>query len=117
VQQSPVRSRTLRAMFIGPQGIRSGWSMLIFLAILMAPVLVTRVPVNHLLRYMKRKQVLEARGLRSSASLLVLVATAIMAKIEKRPVPSYGFMGERRLLRLVLGIAGGIAALSALGWL
>jgi hypothetical protein len=40
-----------------------------------------------------------------------------MAKIEKRPVPSYGFMGERRLLRLALGIAGGIAALSALVWL
>jgi hypothetical protein len=46
--------------------------------------------------------------------VVVLVATAIMAKIEKLPVLSYGFMGERRLSRFVLGIAGGIAALSAL---
>ena len=47
-------------------------------------------------------------------ALLVLVATAITAKIEKRPVLSYGFMGDRRLSRFFLGIAAGIAALSAL---
>ena len=37
-----------------------------------------------------------------------------MAKIEKRPLLSYGFMGERRLSRFVLGIVGGVAAFSAL---
>jgi hypothetical protein len=91
--------------------------MLIFLAILMAQILVTRVPVNHLLHYMHDKQDLQAWSAVVSMGilvLLVLVATAIMAKIEKRPVLSYGFMGERRLSRFVLGIAGGIAALSAL---
>jgi uncharacterized protein len=57
-------------------------------------------------------------------ALLVLFATAIMAKIEGRPVLSHGFMGNRRLSRFVLGIAGGVAALSVLvlalnmsGWL
>jgi hypothetical protein len=91
--------------------------MLIFLAILMAQILVTRVPVNHLLHYMHDKQDLQAWSAVVSLgilALLVLVATAIMAKIEKWPVLSYGFMGERRLSRFVLGIAGGIAALSAL---
>jgi hypothetical protein len=73
--------------------------------------------VNHLLHYMHGKQDLQARSPVVSIGilvLLVLVATAIMAKIEKRPVLSYGFMGERRLSRFVLGVAGGIAALSAL---
>jgi membrane protease YdiL (CAAX protease family) len=118
---------TVRSSFIGPQGIRSGWSVLIFVVILMIEVLATRVPVNHLLHFMKHSPGLEdwspvvAAGI---LALLVLVATAIMAKIEQRPVLSYGFMDKRRLSRFVLGIAGGVAALSALvlalkmsGWL
>ena len=108
---------SLRSIFVGAQGIRSGWSMLIFLAIVVAEILVTRVPVNHLLRSMHDKQGLEVWSAVIAAggpALLVLLATAIMAKIEKRPALSYGFMGERRLLRLVTGILGGIAALSAL---
>ena len=118
---------TLRSSFIGPQGIRSGWSMLIFVVILVVEVLATRVPVNHLLHSMKHKPSLEAWSPAVAAgilALLVLVATAIMAKIEGRPVLSYGFIDKRRLSRFVLGIAGGVAALSALvlalkmsGWL
>ena len=114
---SATKKWTVRSSFIGPHGIRSGWSMMIFLAILIVQVLVTRVPVNHLLHYMKHKQGLEtwsavvAIGI---PALLVFIATAIMAKIEKRPVLSYGFVGERKLSRFLLGIAGGIAALSAL---
>jgi hypothetical protein len=63
--------------------------MLIFLAILLAEVLATRVPVNRLLHSMHGKQGLEAWSAvvaMGILALLVLVATAIMAKIEKRPV-------------------------------
>jgi membrane protease YdiL (CAAX protease family) len=101
--------------------------MLIFTMILAVEILVTRVPVNHLLYSLKHNPRLESwtpvvtGGI---LTLLVLVATAIMAKIEKRPVLSYGFMDKRRLSRFLLGIAGGVAALSALvlalkmsGWL
>jgi membrane protease YdiL (CAAX protease family) len=118
---------TLRSSFIGPQGIRSGWSMLIFIVILVVEVLATRVPVNRLLHSMKHNPTLEAWSPAVAAgilALLVLVATAIMAKIEGRPVLSYGFTDKRRLSRFVLGIAAGVAALSALvlalkvsGWL
>jgi len=118
---------TVRSSFIGPQGIRSGWSILIFIVILMIGVLATRVPVNYLLHSMKHNPRLEAWSPVVAAgilALLVLVATAIMAKIEARPVLSYGFIDKRKLSRFVLGIAGGIVALSALvlalkmsGWL
>jgi len=118
---------TLHSSFIGPQGMRSGWSMLIFIGILMAEVLLTRMPVNLLLHFMKLNPSLESwRPVVAAGTLvlLVLVATAIMARIEGRPVLSYGFIDERRLSRFVLGIAGGVAALSALvlalkmsGWL
>jgi uncharacterized protein len=115
--ETPTRKQSVRTAFIGPQGIRSGWSMLIFLGIVMALVLLSRVPVNRLLHYMNH-----APGLQSWVpivsiaipALLVFAATAIMAEIEKRPVLSYGFMGERKLSRFVVGVAGGVAALSAL---
>jgi hypothetical protein len=78
---------TLLSSFIGPQGIRSGWSMLIFTMIVAVEVLVTRIPVNLLLHSMKLNPSLEpwspvvAAGI---LALLVLVATAIMARIEGR---------------------------------
>ncbi len=50
----------LRSSFIGPQGICPGWSMLIFIVILVVEVLVTRVPVNHLLHSMKHNPSLAA---------------------------------------------------------
>jgi membrane protease YdiL (CAAX protease family) len=119
--------RTWRSYFIGPQGIRSGWSMLIFIVILIVEILATRVPVNHLLHALKLNPSLEAWSPVIAAgilALLVLVATAIMARIEGRPVLSYGFIDQRRLSRFLLGIVGGVAALSALvlalkmsGWL
>ncbi len=116
-RDSATKKWTVRSSFIGSHGIRSGWSMMIFLAILIVQILVTRVPVNHLLHYMKHKQGLEAWSAVVAIgipALLVFIATAIMAKIEKRPILSYGFVGERKLSRFLLGIAGGIAALSAL---
>ncbi|MGB7434773.1 MAG: hypothetical protein WBR26_05115 [Candidatus Acidiferrum sp.] len=51
---------TLRSFFVGPQGIRSGWSMLIFIVIVVVEVLTTRVPVNHPLNYMKHNPSVEA---------------------------------------------------------
>ena len=124
---SASRKWTLRSSFVGSQGIRSGWSMLIFTMILVVEVLVTRVPVNLLLHSIKLNPNLEAWSPVVAAgilALLVLFATAIMAKIEERPVLSYGFIDKRRLSRFVLGIAGGVAAVSALvfalkmsGWL
>jgi hypothetical protein len=106
-----------RAWFIGAQGIRAGWSMLIFVAIVAAQILLTRVPVNRLLHSMNERQSLQSwAGVVSAGilSLVVLIATAIMAMIEKRPLLSYGFEGQHRLRRFVAGVAGGVAALSAL---
>lgn len=77
------RKWTLRSSFVGPQGIRSGWSMLIFTMILLVELLVTRVPVNLLLHSMKMNPNLEAWSPTVAAGilvLLVLVGTAIMAK-------------------------------------
>src|ERR1700677_5006328 len=118
---------TVRSSFFGPQGIRSGWSMLIFIMILVVEVLATRVPVNILLHSMKLNPSLEGWSPAVAAGILALlvpVATALMGKVEGSPVLSYGFIDKRRRSRFLFGIAGGVAALSALvltlkmsGWL
>ncbi len=108
-RQSPTRKWTLRTSFIGPQGIRSGWSMLIFLAIVIAELLVTRVPVNHLLRYMNYKQSLQswttvvAVGI---PALLVFIATAILARIEKRPAALIRIHGRTEAVAIRSGYRG-----------
>ena len=118
IEREPsMRKWAPRGVFVSAQGIRAGWSMLIFLAILIAEVLLTRVPVNRLLHSIHDKPALQVWSAVLGAgipALLVLVATAIMAKIEKQPVLSYGFMGEHKLSRFVTGIAGGVAVLSVL---
>jgi hypothetical protein len=73
---------TLRSSFVAPQGIRSGWSMLIFIVIVVLEVLGTRVPVNHLPHSMKHNPTLEAWSPAVAAgilALLVLAATAVWA--------------------------------------
>src|SRR5579872_2645650 len=112
IEREPsMRKWAPRGVFVSAQAIRAGWSMLIFLAILIAEVLLTRVPVNRLLHSIHDKPALQVWSAVLGAgipALLVLVATAIMAKIEKQPVLSYGFMGEHKLSRFVTGIAGGV---------
>ena len=71
--------------------------MLIFIVTVVIEVLGTRVPVNQLLHSMKHSPTLEAWSPGVAAgilALLVLVATAVMAKIEGRTVLSYA--GLRR---------------------
>ena len=53
--------------------------------------------------------------LQQSCQLLsVAAATLAMARIERRPVLSYGYIGQRRLIRFVAGILWGFFCLSVL---
>lgn len=107
----------LRRIFTGAEGMRPGWGALIFVLLIVFQAVVTRVPVDHVLHALHAK---DPSHLWSSILataipfVLVLVATAVMAKLEKRPLLSYGFSGDRKLSRFVWGIVVGVAALSAL---
>jgi len=111
----------LRKIFVGKDGIRAGWSLLIFIALMVAlgfssnriahklypsaPTGVTpgmEVPPSFL-----------AIG-EAVPFFMVLLATWIMSKIERRPNSAYGLGGSRKLPHFFAGLAWGVVCLSLL---
>ncbi len=103
-------------IFIGTEGVRAGWSALIFvciavIAIVVAFGLVTRgIHIN--------AQTMTHPGIMILVETLevlgVFVATFVMAMIESRNIFSYGFLGARKPFRFLAGAFWGFASLSAL---
>ena len=103
----------LRWIFRGPGGIRAGWSVLIFVAILAVPAVPLRIAVIHF-HLMPKGEIPPALLFANEIGMLavILAATAIMARIEKCSVWSYGLSGSRKLVHFLAGCLGGFAALS-----
>ena len=111
--------RDLRWVFVGQNGIRAGWGMLLFALIFVAAAFLLGSLLKLLLhpKPMPRNADLPPRiGLISEGlqALCVFVATAVMALIERRPVLSYGYQGTARAARFVFGLVWGFVAISAL---
>ncbi len=117
----PAPPTMLHKVFIGKDGLRAGWSLLIFIAI-MAALLFCANRIAHKIYAPPPKtangnsELPATRGLIGEAIpfLLTLLATWIMAKIERRPNPVYGLGGDRKLARFFAGLAWGISCLSLL---
>ena len=119
-------------IFIGSQGLRSGWSVAIFMAIfvfLLATIsFVARLITVNLLHHtptagsaMTPATTIVGEG---GAVLAILGAAAIVAKIERRRILDYNLAGPSPIARFAGGLLAGFAALSALvaalylgGWL
>jgi uncharacterized protein len=97
---TPVPPSLLRKIFFGPNGIRAGWRLLIFLAILVAFqfVIVQRV-MRHIPYFAQLAKQAQTGGVltpqfslifESTILLLVLASAWIMSRIEKRPFGAYG---------------------------
>jgi membrane protease YdiL (CAAX protease family) len=110
---------TLRNIFIGADGLRAGWSLLIFIA-LMAVLLKGINALDDLLHFSPN------RGPSSDAPpsflfiaeslplLATLLVTWIMSKIERRPNSVYGLGGIRNIPHFFTGLAWGVTCLSLL---
>jgi membrane protease YdiL (CAAX protease family) len=115
---------------MGPQGLRAGWSVAIFLAILFG---VARL-INWLLTLTRvipkglttPSTLTPATGIiaEGSSVLLILFAAWIVSKIERRRIMDYNLRGPGRTARFFSGIVVGFGALSVLvaalswgGWL
>jgi uncharacterized protein len=117
----PASPSALHKIFIGPDGLRAGWSLLIFIALFVALMYSANV-VSHKLHPPAPKpanasaDVSLLHGLinESVPLLFVLLVTWIMAKIERRPVSVYGFGDNRKLAHFLAGLAWGIVCLSLL---
>jgi len=111
--------RGLRWMFVGQSGIRAGWSVLLFVLVLVAIGFLLQTAVHFLLhpKALPRDAALPPRlGMIAEGLQVfcVFVATAVMALIEKRPVLYYGYQGTARAARFLFGLVWGFVAISAL---
>ena len=94
-----LRDRLLRNIFLGPNGLRAGWRLLIFLVI----VLGLNAAIKTLLVVvMKRWSMHEPAGfdpivlliLDGIALFATLAGTVVMARIERRKLSDYGLPGR-----------------------
>jgi hypothetical protein len=117
----------LRWIFIGPQGLRAGWSVFVFFVLLryLSEGMGTVLFSFHLIggsadNFSPGPEFFgEAGGL-----LALLIAIAIVGLLEGRRIPTYNLTGPRRPQHFFFGLAAGFLALSALvgalaagGWL
>jgi uncharacterized protein len=112
---------TLRQIFIGKDGLRAGWSLLIFIALMVALGFCAN-RIAHKIYPSAPKGVTPGTEVSPSFLVLgealpfflVLLVTWIMSKIERRPNSVYGLGGGRKLPLFFAGLAWGVTCLSLL---
>ena len=104
---------SLRSVFIGPDGLRALWGIVIFVAVFAAIMVGTS-----LLFHIKKPAgviTYEFGYVAESCQIVaLLIAMAVMGKIEGKSLWSYGLDGSRNLAKFVLGWVSGFVLLSAL---
>jgi membrane protease YdiL (CAAX protease family) len=111
--EPPVDS-TLRWVFIGPNGIRAGWSILIFVALFAAIGATLRFILTHI-PGVPRGQSAGAVALGETLIVFItLAATWVMARIEGRSVLDYGLRDRAWRRRFVVGALWGFVLISGL---
>jgi membrane protease YdiL (CAAX protease family) len=109
------RNAGVSRVFLGPHGLRAGWSVLLFATIWVLMMEGTAF-------FLAPLHFNADAPLRPTGGLLleiwqfvpVIVATVVMGFFEQRPVLSYGFTGRSRAVRFVSGLVWGFAAISVL---
>lgn len=104
-------------IFFGPQGVlRAGWSILIFAILCAILIIGSQIFVGPLLHVDLNAPIGPMKGLAMELCQFVpaVVATWVMARLERRPLLSYGYQGPARAVRFFSGIVWGFIAISAL---
>jgi membrane protease YdiL (CAAX protease family) len=116
----PPELSALHGIFIGKDGLRAGWSLLIFIALLTA-LLFCVTTIGQKFQLIPPRQAGSAITFTPIAILgealpflALLFVTWIMSKIERRPNSVYGLGGSRRLPYFFAGLAWGVSCLSLL---
>ena len=106
----------LKWIFIGPEGLRSGWSVLIFFALLIGFMagLGFLFASLHLVSRGGEFRPRTAIFSELFQVIALIAAMAIMAVIERRSILDYYLRGSRRVIHFFSGFVVGFLALSAL---
>lgn len=106
----------LGRVFLGPQGLRAGWSILIFIVIYIA-VAIAVGSVLSAFHLISRKSSFTPENMFFNELLMLvglLAAATVMSLIERRRLVDYNLTGERRTRHFFSGLAVGFVALSIL---
>lgn len=122
---APPTASFVKRIFVGPQGLRAGWSVLIFIAVWLPIVSIQLIPATHLHAPPGQQYALgNMLAIDVLSFLSVLVAAWVVTKIEHRSLLDFYLRGPNRVKYFVSGLAAGFVALSALvgllaagGWL
>ncbi len=119
--------RGLRWVFLGPEGLRAGWSVLLFLPLFLLVLAIAEAVMLHLHLISGNAEEftpVSALFLEVGSVTALVAAAALVGLIEGRRILAYHLNGPRRLQHFVFGLAAGFLALSALvgalvagGWL
>jgi len=106
----------LRRVFVGERGIRAGWSVLIFAAIFWILQTIALAVLGRFIAMDFSGPLPPSLGFlwQSCQVLVVAAATFVMARIEKRPLLSYGYVDPHKAIRLAAGILLGFFCISVL---
>jgi membrane protease YdiL (CAAX protease family) len=114
-----VKPATLPRIFAGPEGLRAGWSLLIFVVLMAAPLTGERALGSHFHLVPKKgaaQEITPSYGVYTEALPLIttFLVTWIMSKIEGRRASVYGLAPKRALPNFLTGMAWGVVCLSLL---
>ncbi|MGA8531243.1 MAG: CPBP family intramembrane glutamic endopeptidase [Acidobacteriaceae bacterium] len=103
-------------MFLGPEGLRAGWAILVFVSLVALLIGLSESVITRVMGLRPEGALHPGRAMLGEGMLLCVstVVTWLMATMEGKPLLSYGFQGRARLVRLVSGCVCGFAALSTL---
>ncbi len=116
---APPRPPLLRRIFIGADGLRAGWSLLIF-AVIFGALMFCAHEIAIKIHPPHKGEAHEAIGIQFAILnelipfLIVLLVSWIMSKIERRPNSVYGLDGIRKVTRFFAGLGWGFVCLSTL---
>ena len=131
LELTPAQPSTLHRIFIGPQGLRVGWSVAIFFA-LFALALLVIAGLVWVAAFLLHHKASTGAGMtpistivgEGSTLLALICAGFLIALIERRRILDYNLRGAGSVARFGSGLVAGFAALSALagglylgGWL
>jgi membrane protease YdiL (CAAX protease family) len=119
---SPPTPSLLRSIFFGPEGLRAGWGLILFLFFTVALGKLTTLILDTLAGPGGHSQQPDTNPLQAGQVILtrfaifldLALATWIMSRIERRPVAAYGSGGSHALRRFVAGCFSGLFCVSAL---
>ena len=115
IPQPPKRG--MHWIYMGPDGIRAGWGVLLFILLYLVFIFLAGWVFRPFLIGAQHVVVLPVRLaliMETVQMLPAILATAVMALIERRSLLAYGYQGKARAVRFISGVVWGFIALSAL---